>query len=76
MTARAHETHWAFGHPKRATREDLQCVNELARTQPAPAGLAVEVLLLYAQGRGLSMSVWEAQSVVNRILAAERIGRK
>lgn len=65
----------SHGQTITSRRDEMKAAYVRGMKMPAPSALAVHALLLYVQGHGLSMSEPEAAELVNRVLAAEEIGR-
>lgn len=57
-------------------RDDLLAVQVLAQRAPTPTDLAVRLMILRLQGRGLSVGVWEAEALVQEILTAEKYAKE
>ena len=52
-------------------RDELLVVNVLAERRASPRDLTIQILVLELQGRGLRVTVGEADAIARRLLAAE-----
>ena len=59
------------GQTVTSRRNDLLAVRVLAVRRRAPTWLAVQIVLLEFQSRGVSLALGEADEIARRVLAAE-----